>query len=175
MESILAIPALLLLLFIPPVIIVLVVVTGGTSISWATEFYQKWLARVEKLELNVINLKIDDIEVAKEISKTCGYGFVIYAVLTLVYGLIWSDNIFYGFSVFCFLLGFGLLNVSYICAIVSIAIWPFLLLYFIYDMGFSIELIFIIDEIASTIIFLNGAKAVFYYHKNKDRVLKTVK
>lgn len=175
MESFLAIPALLLLFFIPPVIIVVIVVAGGTSFSWVAELYQSWLARIEKLELNVINLKIEDVEIAKEVSKTCGYGFVIYAALTLVYGLIWSDNIFYGFSIFCLILGLGFLNVSYICAIISIVVWPCLLLYFIYDIGFSDELFLLIDEIASTIIFLNGAKAVFYYHKNKAVELTKVK
>ena len=163
--DILGIIGFFLLFFIPPLIIVLIVLAGGTSFSWIAELYQAWVARVEKLRLNVFNLQIEDFEIAKEISKTCGWGFVIYAVITLACGLIWTDNIYLGFSLFCLFLGVGFLNVSYISAIIAVVVWPLLMIYFIYDVGFSQELILLIDEISSSIIMLNGVRAVFYYRK----------
>ena len=47
------------------------------------------------------------------------------------------------------------------------------MIYFIYDAGFSEELILLIDEIGSSIIMLNGVRAVFYYRKIKRLALKS--
>jgi hypothetical protein len=59
-----------------PLIIVLFALIGGKSFSWVAELYQSWLARVEKLKLDVYNLEIENIDIAEEISKTCGWRLV---------------------------------------------------------------------------------------------------
>nr|WP_319493103.1 hypothetical protein [uncultured Desulfobacter sp.] len=116
-----------------PVIIILFVLIGGKSFSWIASLYHAWLDRVEKLRLNVWNLKIKNLENAKEISVTCGWGLIIYAILLVSSGLYWADKIYIAFSIGYSILAFGFFRQIFKIAVLTVFLWPILIAYLIYD------------------------------------------